>query len=69
MHKGIINEKGGHGKEFGREQGEAYDRVWREEWERRNDVIILRYQKQGRRRRENVILMLFGVPWCILLLP
>lgn len=34
-----ISEKGGH--EFGRDQGGVYERVWREERERRNEVIIM----------------------------
>ena len=53
MHKRIINEK--RSCAFGREQGGAYGRVWREERKGRNDVIILQYQKQGKGREKNVI--------------
>lgn len=37
-----LVKKGGH--EFGRDQGGVYERVWREERERRNEVIIMSKQ-------------------------
>lgn len=39
MHVTIINGKGGHG--FGREQRGLYGRIWREENEKGNYMIVL----------------------------
>lgn len=39
MHVTIINEK--RGCEFKREQGELYERVWKEENKDKNDVNVL----------------------------
>lgn len=45
MHVTIINGKKGH--KFERRQGEAYGRVWVEEREGKNDVIIISKDKSS----------------------